>query len=139
MKIDRGCFMKLLAGSLAAAAMPLKAHSIQLIPGRRRLMVEELSCELFRPHLNTRFRMESDEDGAEWVELTDCLEQSRPGGGLETFSLLFASSSKRVRQQRIYRFGHDVLGTFELFAVPVRGDESGVVYEAVINRIDPSR
>jgi hypothetical protein len=49
------------------------------------------------------------------------------------FSIVFLGPLEPVLPQRIYRFEHEALGTFELFIVPIGPDESGMRYEAVFS------
>ncbi len=49
----------------------------------------------------------------------------------QQFSVVFASSVPDVFEQGVYSVHHHKLGEFELFLVPVFGDEKGVHYEAV--------
>ena len=59
---------------------------------------------------------------------------SRPDG--ECFGLLFRGGRpRRPLGQDTYPIEHPVLGTFALFIVPMAGDGSSNLYEAVINRL----
>ncbi len=49
----------------------------------------------------------------------------------EQFSVVFACEDTQVYEQGVYAVAHDQLGEFELFLVPVFGDDKGVHYEAV--------
>lgn len=49
----------------------------------------------------------------------------------EQFSVVFTCQDKRVFEQGVYQVSHSELGDFELFLVPVFGDDQGVHYEAV--------
>ncbi len=49
----------------------------------------------------------------------------------EQFSVVFACDENDVAEQGVYKVSHQKLGEFELFLVPVFGDEKGVHYEAV--------
>ena len=48
-----------------------------------------------------------------------------------SFSIVFRGPLEPVLPQRIYRFEHDELGSFELFIVPIGPDETGMQYQAV--------
>jgi ribosomal protein S18 acetylase RimI-like enzyme len=52
-------------------------------------------------------------------------------GGRAGFSVVFASDSRAVHPQRIYRVEHDGLGTMDLFLVPIGQGPTGIRYEAV--------
>ncbi len=54
------------------------------------------------------------------------VEQNTP-----QFSVIFSSSETEVYEQGVYPVSHPELGTFELFLVPVYGDDKGVHYEAI--------
>jgi hypothetical protein len=47
------------------------------------------------------------------------------------FSIVFRGPPHPVLPQRVYRFSHEALGSFELFIVPIAQDEEGTRYEAV--------
>ncbi len=49
----------------------------------------------------------------------------------QQFSVIFSTSTSEVYEQGVYAVSHPKLGEFELFLVPVSGDEKGVHYEAV--------
>lgn len=49
----------------------------------------------------------------------------------QQFSVVFANQSPTVFEQGVYPVSHAELGEFELFLVPVFGDDEGVHYEAV--------
>lgn len=49
----------------------------------------------------------------------------------QQFSVVFANESPVVYEQGVYPVSHPDLGEFELFLVPVFGDDKGVHYEAV--------
>src|SRR2546423_10192997 len=55
--------------------------------------------------------------------------------GKECFSLLFRSAN--ALRQNTYQLKHDVLGTFDLFLVPLPKDRIGRRYVATINRLNP--
>ncbi|HEY0548414.1 MAG TPA: hypothetical protein VGF13_02365 [Verrucomicrobiae bacterium] len=56
----------------------------------------------------------------------------------ESFSLLFAGPKNRFLPQRLYSFGHETMGRFPLFIVPVGQDATTFRYEAVFSRIPAS-
>ncbi|MCF6300794.1 MAG: hypothetical protein L3J52_06710 [Proteobacteria bacterium] len=49
----------------------------------------------------------------------------------EQFSVIFSCDEVTVFEQGVFTARHKKLGDFELFLVPVFGDENGVQYEAV--------
>lgn len=52
----------------------------------------------------------------------------------ECFSLVFLADDTTRLTQNTYAVEHDSLGSFQLFVVPIRGNQNGAFYEAVINR-----
>lgn len=53
----------------------------------------------------------------------------------ENYSLLFRSNVDTPPEQGIYRMENPVLGTMEIFLVPVKKDEAGLYFEAVFNNL----
>lgn len=49
----------------------------------------------------------------------------------QQFSVIFSCNDVTAFEQGVYSTTHEKLGEFELFLVPVFGDEKGVQYEAV--------
>lgn len=49
----------------------------------------------------------------------------------QQFSVVFSNEIPTVFEQGVYSVAHKELGDFELFLVPIFGDENGVHYEAV--------
>jgi hypothetical protein len=70
------------------------------------------------------------EDGRR-LEL-ELVEATGVGEG-RPFSIVFRGPTDPPLPQRIYRFEHEAIGTFELFIVPIAADAQGVRYEAVFN------
>jgi hypothetical protein len=71
------------------------------------------------------------------VEVTD----SKSGGGFQRFSVLFHGPPDRALVQGTYALQHDVLGSLDIFIVPVIGSgPERMVYEACFNQpLDSSR
>ena len=101
--------------------------------------------DTFAPHVGTDFRLF--QQGArkgyglrlETVFDNQAQLKSRrlKAHGGECFSLYFRGPASEDLPQATYRLEHAALGTFSLFLVPGRVDESAgvVVYEAVINHL----
>ncbi len=49
----------------------------------------------------------------------------------DQFSIVFACNETEVFEQGVYKISHKTMGEFELFLVPVFGDNKGVHYEAI--------
>ncbi len=94
-------------------------------------MLEHLTAADFAPHLGDRFRVQADEATTLGAELTDVEEGVAVEAGRTPFSLVFRGPPEPILPQRIYRFEHDTLGSFEIFIVPIGADETGVRYEVV--------
>ncbi len=54
------------------------------------------------------------------------IEQDKP-----QYSIIFSSAETEVYEQGVYVVSHPKLGEFELFLVPVYGDDKVVHYEAI--------
>jgi hypothetical protein len=96
-------------------------------------MLENLHLETFSEHLNSKFSVKR--EAADAIELQ--LIETRSVGsapGYEQFSLLFRGPLDPLLEQAIYSFEHGELGAFEMFIVPVRRDQEGFQYQAIINR-----
>ena len=100
----------------------------------------QLTLQGFQAALQTRFRLQSQEDTT--IELA--LVEARAVGAVSeegeggSFSIIFHGPAHPLLPQRMYLFEHDVLGAFDLFIVPVGQDKEGFLYEAVFNHT-PSR
>ena len=53
----------------------------------------------------------------------------------EHFSLSFRGPNEACLAQGVYRFSHHTAGEMELFIVPIGGDATGFLYEAIFNRL----
>jgi hypothetical protein len=96
-------------------------------------MAENLKLENFSQHLNSKFAVKLETEGAlelELVEATDLGSTPRQ----EQFSIVFRGPQNPKLQQSIYRLEHQEMGAFELFIVPFKRGEDGIYYEAVFNR-----
>ncbi len=47
------------------------------------------------------------------------------------FSVIFSKPSPEIYEQGVYLVSHPKLGEFDIFLVPVFGDDEGVHYEAI--------
>jgi len=101
-------------------------------------MTEMLDQEQYAEHVGDLFRVGLDDDAV--IELT-LIEVSGVGplttkhatdaGKPAPFSVLFRGPVEPVLPQATYRLSHAVLGRFDLFLVPVGGDDEAIRYEAV--------
>jgi hypothetical protein len=95
-------------------------------------MLADFTLETFAGRLGETFRVGEGVDALdlELVEVTVGIARPHAGGRVP-FSLVFRGPLEPVLPQRMYRFEHAELGTFELFIVPLGPDEDGMRYEAV--------
>ena len=92
---------------------------------------------LFRQQLDTVFRVHH---GASYVplRLVDVADDP-PARGIRQFSLLFHGPGDPQLSQAIHTFEHDVLGTLEIFIVPVLGStRARIVYQACFSMPAPA-
>ena len=89
-----------------------------------------LCIDDFVPHLNAVFDMQLP-GGPVPLKLTEAVSagQSPRAGG--AFSLLFVAPAGPWQKQAIYPVQHPVLGTMEIFLVPIGPMASGNGYQAV--------
>jgi len=93
-----------------------------------------LTHEAFTQHMNSKFQVQTDQDGVVELALTEISELKR-FPQQEQFTIVFRGPLNRFLGQGIRSFAHDNMGQFEIFIVPIRQDEQGFYYEAVFNRI----
>lgn len=97
---------------------------------------EQLTLVRFKAALQTTFRVSLGEGGnveLQLVEASGCGSAAEGERG-ESFSILFRGPGDSFLPQRMYSFQHDVMGTFDLFIVPVGEDKGAFLYEAIFNR-----
>ena|SRR2546421_512746 len=88
----------------------------------------------FAKHVNTTFRIRLNERETLPAELTEVSEHM-VSPGQQRFWILFRTSNDVFLGQGQRSFEHDVMGTFDLFLVPMSRDEQGTYYEAVFNHL----
>ena len=97
-------------------------------------MIENFDASTFSERDGEPFRLLSDDGSTLELELVAVTPGSVPRNDAHErapFSIVFRGPLEPVLPQRIYRFEHDELGSFELFIVPIGPDESGMQYQAV--------
>lgn len=68
------------------------------------------------------------------VELVlDSVREGQSSDGHESFSLEFTAAGDRPFPQATYSLAHEVLGTHDIFLVPIASDGATTRYEAVFN------
>ena len=153
MLVSRRKFLK--AGALVALASTVPMSAVTSAHGQQRPMKASTGGQLppavyndplfyygkatFTTALKTKFVIQT--KGFRGIVLT--LAEVKDIGavpdrvveGRECFSLLFRSAN--ALKQRAYTLKHDVMGTFDLFIVPLPKDKLSRRYVAVINRLNP--
>jgi hypothetical protein len=98
-------------------------------------MSEDLLSPTFAQHLNTKFRARVSDSRESEFELISVENRPSPPRGYECFSLLFRAPGDTPVEQRLYKLEHDHLPDIDVFLVPVRNEQNGIVFEAVFNRL----
>jgi hypothetical protein len=93
----------------------------------------ELTKAHFAPHVGETFTIDL-EDGAR-LNATLVSAEGSQKGGVENFSLLFAGPREPQLPQGMRTVGHPVVGSYDIFLVPVGADDASVTYEAVFTRM----
>jgi hypothetical protein len=92
-------------------------------------VLERFTVGTFEPYVGQSFWLVVDDGRRLEMELIEAAGV----GDARPFSIVFRGPGQPRLEQRIYRFEHDRVGSFELFIVPIGMDERGVRYEAVFN------
>jgi len=100
------------------------------------VQLDQATAATFRPHLGGEFRVELAGEEPIALRLAEVHESGRQPAAprVEPFVLVFTGPATPILPQATYRLEHDVLGTLDVFLVPIgHGVEGGVRYEAVFN------
>lgn len=97
-------------------------------------MLDSLHYDDFAKHLNTTFVADLGEGRTVEMTLIDAEDKS-PSPLHEQFVLNFRGAVEAPVRQGTYSLHHKDLGEGSLFLVPIARDESGLVYEAIFNRL----
>lgn len=83
--------------------------------------LRNVTYRTFEPHLHETFSFDTGEGPIELelVEVERAREANVPEGLPEPFSLIFRGPSTPILGQDTYRIVHPVLGSFEVFVVPI--------------------
>ncbi len=83
----------------------------------------------FRAVVDTSFSLE----GSHAVRLVEAQGTGGRAVGMarDPFRLVFLGPVDPVLPQRTYRLEHEMLGTLDIFLVPIARDASGTTYEAI--------
>ncbi|HEV8370199.1 MAG TPA: hypothetical protein VGQ39_19760 [Pyrinomonadaceae bacterium] len=95
----------------------------------------ELTEANFSENLNTKFSVSvADEQlEIELVEVKGYRSEHHEQQGMERFSIYFQGTPEFILPQGLYSMGHARMGSFEIFLVPIKSQETGIQYEAVFN------
>jgi hypothetical protein len=103
------------------------------MPFGKETMDDSLTYEAFAQSLNTKFQVQLDGVSRVDLQLVEVSEVKR-SSGQEEFAIVFLGPDDTFLGQGMRRFGHEHMGQFDLFIVPIRQDNHGYYYEAVFNR-----
>jgi|ERR1700686_4242276 len=89
----------------------------------------------FSKHVRSKFllKLEQQTLELELVEVKGYLPGPNDQTGMERFSIFFTGPRETPLRQSVYPLNHESMGEFEIFLVPIAGDERGFRYEAVFN------
>lgn len=96
-------------------------------------MTHPMALEVFEPLINTQFNIALEPTPLK-LTLAEIVKQERSPAKYECFTLLFKGPLNPALEQQIYKFEHENASSWDLFVVPVAGDDEGYDYEVVVNR-----
>ncbi len=91
-----------------------------------------LTEEEFSKHVGTEFYASAGEREVK-ITLTEVKPRMPRDPEMERFSLFFDGPPDGFLPQQNFSMRHEGMGEFELFLVPISGDQKGFRYEAVFN------
>lgn len=95
------------------------------------------SAARFQAAIDSAFEMSPLEGDARPIELRLAQVRTTPApAGYEQFAAVFVGPLAPLHEQGTYRFTHPVLGTMELFTVPLGPGRTGMQYEVCISHED---
>jgi hypothetical protein len=92
------------------------------------------NSKIFAAQLHTIFKVVRGDEPALALELAEVTERETPPE-IELFFLVFRGPRAPRLEQKIHRFEHPVMGTFDLFITAIGEDDQGISYEAVFHRL----
>lgn len=98
-------------------------------------MATNLTEQEFMKHVGTTFQLDFNQQVVplNLTEVKGYLPKENENAGMERFSVFFTGPAQTKLPQAIYRLQHEAMGEFDLFLVPIGGDDKGFRYEAVFN------
>ena len=128
MKVSRETFLKVCGSAVLTPcleASPLAAAIVEAVAGSGesgspggRVLPQETSAALYRPHLNTRFVARSASGAVLQLVLAEVTD-GPVDEYFQQFSLTFRATASSPASDGIYSFHHAGLGAFDLFIVPI--------------------
>ena len=97
-------------------------------------MAANLTEAEFSKHVGTSFSTSIGEReiALQLDEVKSYIPKENEQRGMERFSVFFSGPGARLPQET-HKLVHAIMGEFDIFLVPVSGDEKGFRYEAVFN------
>ena len=94
-----------------------------------------LTEEEFSKNVGTEFYASTGEGEVKLtlVEVKPYMPDAARDQKMERFSLFFDGPADEFLPQQNFNMRHEGMGGFELFLVPIKGDQNGFRYEAVFN------
>lgn len=96
-------------------------------------MNHPMALKNFEPLVKTQFNIPLDGQSVK-LTLAEIVQQERTPPNYECYTLLFKGPLNPALEQQTYRFEHAGAEGWDLFVVPVAGDDEGYDYEVVVNR-----
>jgi len=96
--------------------------------------LEKLNAKLMSEQLHSKFKAQMDSGVPVELELCEVNEPPKVPN-LEQFTLVFRGPTAPRLPQKLYRLEHASLGTVQIFMTAIAGNEEGILYEAVFNRV----
>jgi hypothetical protein len=89
----------------------------------------------FSKHVGTQFHatFEDREISLTLIEVKPYMVDESRERNMERFSLFFDGPPDVLLPQQNFQMRHESMGEFDLFLVPISGDQKGFRYEAVFN------
>jgi len=114
----------------------LKVHATPKVTTWRAMMAASMTEREFSRHLNTKLRVKIQASSPVELELVEVIGYPGNRGdqdGLERFSVYFIGVGETTLPQSTCTLQHERMGEFDIFIVPIAGNERGFRYEAVFN------
>lgn len=96
-------------------------------------MLKNMSKEVFKENINTKFQVKLNEVESVELKLTNITEKKTLHA--EFLSLIFEGTDNKILGDNTYTFEHDKLGTFNLFISPYMHKGDMIYYDVVISKL----